>query len=88
MTDSSTSSVPGQKARRQHTKEYKQKTIALARDPEVAFRRAAKDLGLNESLLRKWADLSASEGVEAFRGNGKWTEEGEQVAAVKDDTAK
>ena len=57
MTDSLTSSVAGQKARRQHTKEYKQKAIALARDPEVGFRRAAKDLGLNESLLRKWADL-------------------------------
>jgi transposase len=83
MTDSLTSSVAGQKARRQHTKEYKQKAVALARDPEVGFRRAAKDLGLNESLLRKWADLTASEGAEAFRGNGHRTVEGERIAALE-----
>ena len=83
MTDSSTSPVAGQKARRQHTKDYKQKAIALAGDPEVGFCRAAKDLRLNESLLRKWADLSDNEGAEAFRGNGKRTEEGEQIAALQ-----
>jgi transposase len=83
MTNSSPSPVTGQKARRQHSKEYKERAIALARDPEVGFRRAAKDLGLNESLLRKWADLSTNEGAEAFRGNGNRTVEGEQIAALQ-----
>jgi transposase len=58
-----------------YTKEFKQQAVALARRPEVGFRRAAADLGLNESMLRNWDGKQSSEGSEAFRGNGVRTEQ-------------
>jgi len=82
MTQSSPP-TPGQKVRRTYTKEFKANAIALARKPEVGFRRAAKDLDLHESLLRKWADLSATEGSEAFRGHGVRTEQDAKIAALE-----
>ena len=35
-----------------HTKEFKQEAVVLARRADVGFARAAKDLGIHESLLR------------------------------------
>ena len=43
----------------------------LARRADVGFARAAKDLGINESLLRSWAKAQATQGADAFRGQGK-----------------
>jgi transposase len=57
--------------RRKHTKEFKQEAVLLARRPDVGFARAAKDLGIHESLLRSWAKAQATEGSDAFRGQGK-----------------
>ncbi len=57
--------------RRRHTKEFKQEAILLARRADVGFARAAKDLGIHESLLRSWSKAQATEGADAFRGQGK-----------------
>ena len=57
--------------RRKHTKEFKQEAVLLARRGDVGFARAAKDLGIHESLLRSWAKAQATEGSDAFRGHGK-----------------
>ncbi len=57
--------------RRRHTKEFKQEAVLLARRADVGFARAAKDLGIHESLLRSWAKAQATEGADAFRGHGK-----------------
>ncbi len=57
--------------RRKHTKEFKQEAVLLARRTDVGFARAAKDLGIHESLLRSWAKAQATQGADAFRGHGK-----------------
>lgn len=57
--------------RRKHTKEFKQEAVALARQGDVGFARAAKDLGIHESLLRSWSKAQATQGADAFRGQGK-----------------
>ncbi len=62
---------PTKAKRRKHTKEFKQEAVRLAQRPEVGFARAAKDLGVHESLLRSWAKAKASEGSDAFRGHGR-----------------
>ena len=62
---------PTKATRRTHTKEFKQEAVRLARRSEIGFARAAKDLGVNESLLRSWAKAQATEGADAFRGHGK-----------------
>lgn len=57
--------------RRTHTKEFKQESVRLAQRADVGFARAAKDLGIHESLLRSWAKAHQTEGADAFRGHGK-----------------
>ena len=57
--------------RRQHTKEFKGEAVRLAQRADVGFTRAAKDLGIHESLLRGWAKKHSTEGSDAFRGHGR-----------------
>jgi len=57
--------------RRKHTKEFKLEAVQLAQQADVGFARAAKDLGIHESLLRSWAKAQATEGADAFRGHGR-----------------
>ena len=57
--------------RRTHTKDFKQEAVRLAQRAEVGFARAAKDLGIHESLLRSWATKQTREGSDAFRGHGR-----------------
>ena len=58
---------PRTSKRRQHTREFKQEAVRLARQEGIGFVRAAKDLGIHESLLRSWAKALATEGADAFR---------------------
>jgi transposase len=64
-------SRPSKAKRRRHTKEFKQEAVRLAARPDVGFARAAKDLGIHESLLRSWAKAQATQGADAFRGHGR-----------------
>ena len=57
--------------RRKHTKDFKEEAVRLANRAEVGFTRAAKDLGVHESLLRGWAKKQSKEGSDAFRGHGR-----------------
>jgi len=83
----STNSNAGQKARRKHSKDFKKQAVGLARQPDVGFRKAANDLGINESLLRAWDRLFAAEGPEAFRGHGVRTEVEAELARLKRENA-
>ncbi len=58
-------------ARRTYTLEFKHDAIRLAQQPDVTLASVARDLGLSESLLRKWvADHRNRDGL-AFPGSGK-----------------
>ena len=57
--------------RRKHTKDFKEEAVRLAQRADVGFTRAAKDLGIHESLLRSWAKKQVKEGPDAFRGHGR-----------------
>jgi transposase len=63
--------APAPKRRRKHTKEFKLEAVNLARRDGVGFGRAAKDLDINESLLRSWADKQDKQGEDAHRGHGR-----------------
>jgi transposase len=80
--DSTTTTKPA-KPRRKYTKEFKQQAVALARRPEVGFRKAASDLGIDQSMLRDWDRKLEREGTQAFRGNGVRTEHDARVAALE-----
>ena len=60
--------------RRVYTKEFKAEAVALAEKREKPVSQVAKDLGLNESMLRRWVQEShqaAGGGAAAFPGHGR-----------------
>ena len=59
--------------RRVHPKEFKEEAVALAQKREKPISQVAKDLGLNENVLRRWMHESevAVSGVRVFPGHGK-----------------
>jgi len=62
------------KERRVHTREFKAEAVALAEKREKPISQIAVDLGLNESILRRWiheAHEAAGAGIKAFPGHGR-----------------
>jgi transposase len=62
------------KERRQYTKEFKTEAVVLAEKKEKPVSRVAKDLGLNENVLRRWITQTreaAGTNVRVFPGHGR-----------------
>jgi len=63
------------KERRVYTKEFKAEAVALAEKREKPVSQIAKDLGLNENVLRRWMQQSREAadggGLRAFPGHGR-----------------
>jgi len=67
------------KERRSYTKEFKTEAVALAEKKEKPISQVAKDLGLNENVLRRWitqtrevSELkSKGSNVKLFPGHGR-----------------
>ena len=60
--------------RRVHTREFKAEAVLLAEKREKPISQIAVDLGLNESVLRRWiheAHEAAGSGIQAFPGHGR-----------------
>jgi transposase len=60
--------------RRVYTAEFKTEAVALAEKREKPIGQIAKDLGLNESVLRRWmqhARATAGTAVKPFPGHGR-----------------
>ena len=60
--------------RRVYTKEFKTEAVALAEKREKPISQVAKDLGINENMLRRWMQASretAGSGKQAFPGHGR-----------------
>ncbi len=76
---------PGGKVRRQHTKEFKINAAQLA--DRIGFTQAATDLGIHQSMLRKWDRQLRKETGEAFRGHGTRTQIEAQMAILRREIA-
>jgi transposase len=61
-----------------HPKDFKTEAVALALKGEKPISQVAIDLGLNESVLRRWIHESKAteNGVHLFPGHGKPQDEG------------
>ena len=60
--------------RRVHTKEFKTEAVALAEKREKPISQIAKDLGINENVLRRWMQQTreaADSGLRVFPGHGR-----------------
>ena len=56
--------------RRIFTREFKVRAVKLITEQGDSFAEAARKLDLRENLLRRWKTQLASEGEQAFRGQG------------------
>jgi transposase len=62
------------KERRAYTKEFKTEAVALAEKKEKPISLVAKDLGLNENVLRRWIHQTREAegtGIRVFPGHGR-----------------
>jgi len=60
--------------RRVHTEEFKAEAVALAEKREKPISQIAKDLGINENVLRRWMKQTreaADTGLRVFPGHGR-----------------
>jgi transposase len=67
--------------RKQYKKEFKLEALKLAE--QIGVPRAAKDLGVGESVLYRWRQAAQTEGSDAFRGSGRLTERDEELRRLR-----
>jgi len=62
------------KERRKYTQEFKTEAVALAEKKEKPISQVAKDLGLNDNVLRRWITQTreaAGTNIRVFPGHGR-----------------
>lgn len=70
--------------RKKYSKEFKLDAVSLVLDQGYTRREAARSLDINEQMLGRWVkEHQASEDGQAFRGNGKLTQEQEEIRRLK-----
>ncbi len=57
--------------RRVFAREFKVEAVRLIRERAVGVAQAARDLGIHENMLRRWAKELSADPVQAFPGHGQ-----------------
>ena len=70
--------------RKNYTKEFKLDAIALVLEQGYKPAEAARSLDVNVSMLRRWVKEHQAQDGQAFRGNGKLTEEQLEIRRLKE----
>jgi len=70
-------------ARRKHTAEFKIEAVRLVTEKGISVAKAARDLGIDRSLLTKWKRDLAGQGAAAFPGKGRLRPLEEEVARLR-----
>ena len=71
------------RTRRTHSKEFKLEAVRLARQEGASVGRTAQDLGIVETLLRRWMRELAVDGSQAFPGNGRLKPDDEEIRKLR-----
>ena len=56
--------------RRQYSQEYKQEAVALVQHSNEPISQVARNLGINDGVLRRWIKELSESSKKAFPGNG------------------
>jgi transposase len=57
--------------RKKYSNEFKAEAVKLVTDQGYSYAEAAKNLGINDNMLRRWSQQLSEKGQDAFPGNGK-----------------
>ena len=71
-------------SRNKYTKEFKLGAIALVSEQGYSKAEAARSLNINPNMLWRWIKENEKEDEQAFRGNGKLTEEQLEIRRLKE----
>ena len=71
------------KSRRGFTKEFKIDAVKLVTEQGYKISEAARNLGINPSVLRRWKDQIENEGTKAFPGKGYMSPEKEELNRLR-----
>lgn len=74
--------------RRKFSREFKIEAVRLVTDRGVAVARAARDLDIAESVVRRWMRELAAAPAAAFPGNGQMRADLAEIAALKEEVAR
>jgi len=72
-------------SRRQYSKEYKQETVLLVQQSNISVSEVARNLGINDNMLRRWIKEFSEPAKAAFTGQGNPRDE--EVARLKRELA-
>ena len=61
--------------RRRYSPEYKQEAVQLVQQSDSPVAEIARNLGINENMLRRWIKQAAEPGKRAFPGHGNSRDE-------------
>ncbi|WP_458259777.1 IS3 family transposase [Legionella pneumophila] len=71
--------------RKKYTKEFKVDSISLVLEQGYSSEEAARSLGLNVSILRRWIKEHKDQNELAFKGNGKLSEEQAEIRRLREE---
>jgi transposase len=71
--------------RKQYSKEFKLDAISLVLDQGYNRAEAARSLGINANMLRRWIKEHQRDEGQAFRGNGKLNPEQEEIRRLREE---
>ena len=69
--------------RRKFTREFKVKAVKLIQERGVSVAQAARDLGVQGSVWRRWVQESVADAAQAFPGQGPMKPEQAELARLR-----
>jgi transposase len=74
--------------RRKFSREFKLEAVKMVKERGVALSQAARDLELNENMLRRWIREFSEDPQDAFPGLGHMKPEQAEIARLQREVAK
>ena len=74
--------------RRSFSREFKEETVRLIIDGGRSVSTVAEDLGIGESVIRRWKKLYEADPRHAFPGKGRLKPEEEEIRRLKRELAR
>jgi transposase len=74
--------------RRKFTREFKLEAVKLIQEHGVTVAQAARDLGVQGSVLRRWVQECAADSQQAFAGQGQMKPEQAELARLRREVIK
>lgn len=70
-------------ARKKYSQEFKLDAVSLVTEQGYSRAQAARSLDINPNMLGRWIKEAQDDEGQAFRGNGKMTEEQQQIRELQ-----